>query len=606
MDLFPLHPSDTCSFRSISLNNDYKNLGTLADLLKTKYEFRPSARTLNNRVSTWVDQDDSGNYNPFYDELGPTVTFKRKRDKPNRPKIPEQDRPPKKPKVTTWQLGRQIGLISPVTLKLTSDRGRALLRKLSVVPDNWPQPVSDSADESDPFTSSWPASRESFSTSLTSDTSLPYLLRSHSGTAPRAAVTDFSSSLLNHSELTLGHPEARGCKPCLELGEVCPLLSEGSTYPCDHCVEDSIECELVIPPAKKGACEGCQSRRLRCSYRDGGDHSLPCEQCVQLDYKCVAGPKSGRIRTGPSLDQIPNTPRSERAFVSCTSCRKEKRWCSLKDKTRSPPCNYCLKSNSACTFEKLEDKARVREEAQTSKPNVDLHISDQTQTSTQAITRTITTRYAHPITFNYEPPEDDSLPCHFCQHIGYGVLGLGEKTVDVIDYGTGDGYVEIAGGHTGDGREQSRMCVACTMDRLRIHFCKEHKIRPIPGSDPESFDFDAAFKGLDPTCDTAPELTQWCSICSSPAFFHCTAQQETDIYGVPATPGSPDATGCGLLLCESCAAALTGDHKGDLESWIEEAEKFESGDQPRLRADVGFLRGAGELMKQVYSSSIGE
>jgi hypothetical protein len=55
-------------------------------------------------------------------------------------------------------------------------------------------------------------------------------------------------------EITLGHPEARGCKGCFEIGQRCPLLDEGSRYPCDICVEDGYDCELILEPAKKRGC----------------------------------------------------------------------------------------------------------------------------------------------------------------------------------------------------------------------------------------------------------------------------------------------------------------------------------------------------------------
>jgi len=144
------------------LTTDYRHLEALGSLLTTKYDFRPSARGFNNRVSTWVDQDDSGTYDPYCNKPEPVIKPKRKREPFYRTDQHEGGQESKKPKAMTWQLGRQIGLISPVTLRLVSDRGRALLRKLSVFPDNWPQSVSESADDSDPLTNSWSASGDSF------------------------------------------------------------------------------------------------------------------------------------------------------------------------------------------------------------------------------------------------------------------------------------------------------------------------------------------------------------------------------------------------------------------------------------------------------------
>ncbi len=76
-------------------------LKTLADLLEAKYHFRPGARESNKVVSTWVDQDDSGNYNPDCKEVELAPTTKRKREILYRSDGYENDRAPKKPKAIT-------------------------------------------------------------------------------------------------------------------------------------------------------------------------------------------------------------------------------------------------------------------------------------------------------------------------------------------------------------------------------------------------------------------------------------------------------------------------------------------------------------------------
>ena len=66
--------------------------------------------------------------------------------------------------------------------------------------------------------------------------------------------SDGDTELRDLDEITLGHPEARGCKGCFKLGQRCPLLDEGSRHPCDICVQDSYDCELIMEPVKKRAC----------------------------------------------------------------------------------------------------------------------------------------------------------------------------------------------------------------------------------------------------------------------------------------------------------------------------------------------------------------
>ena len=106
------------------------------------------------------------------------------------------------------------------------------------------------------------------------------------------------------ADVTLGHPTARGCKGCFAKREDYPLLEEGSRDPCVICQADDIDCELIMQPARKRAYEAYSKRRFVYSYREeGGDHAQPCIECAKAGSKCIAGPLSGRTRTGPSLDQ---------------------------------------------------------------------------------------------------------------------------------------------------------------------------------------------------------------------------------------------------------------------------------------------------------------
>lgn len=85
--------------------------------------------------------------------------------------------------------------------------------------------------------------------------------------------------------------------------------------------------------------------------------------------------------------------------------------------------------------------------------------------------RTIETFFNHPIDcemdINYSPP------CEFCTDAGFGMFGLGVRTVEIIDHG--NWYEELAGGHRDEGREPTRMCNVCARRRLHIINCNRHQ-----------------------------------------------------------------------------------------------------------------------------------
>ena len=502
-----------------------------------------------------------------------------------------------------------------MTFKLISSLGRAHLEALGSSTDNWPECLPEgTGKEQDNF---WSASAESSILDQSSNPPPPYRFRN------RWVCSSEEDIELRIDEVTLGHPAAHGCKACFELRIPCGLLYEGSKYPCRACVEDSTECELIIQPSKKRACEHCRRRRIVCSYREGGDHSLPCTQCAGSDLNCIAGPQSGRTRVGPSLDQDPlnikkilTLPR--RTFVSCTECQRANKWCSFK-KERQEPCKQCSESGTACTFEPLGGGAatekprntkdcKLRESSHEQVPPNAEELPKPTAPklptsaiSNQAIggTQFIMTRLAHPITFNYESlDENETLVCHWCDDIVYGLLGIGEVRVKVVDYQDGNGYTEVQDGHTAEGHLPSRMCASCTLDRLMIVACKPHEMQPLLIMDPEKFDCLTLGEYIMPEMASSAPF-EWCSICPSPAFYACCRKVNLDDGGDgDESPFLGDVNGCGLRLCVSCTVGLVGEHEGVLEGLIDQL-RLEEGDAGfGLRADVDFLHPHGELLRR--------
>ncbi|KAL9117240.1 MAG: hypothetical protein Q9187_006226 [Circinaria calcarea] len=585
-----------------SLDNHSLSNPALDDLRSSKYDLRPGARLFRDIIfTTWLDQDQSGDFDPTGKEPEPPFSLTRKRERLTFQlgdnQTGDSDSTPKKPKLNTWKAGRNRGLSCPITIKFESDGGRALLQKYDDISDNWPEYRYASGDRGPNFTE------------LNLDSVQPQRLRARQQNqctiTSSTSQSDFCCDHPAITELTLGHPAARGCKGCFEVGAPCTLLQEGFSYPCFACQEDDLECELILPPAKKRPCESCRRRRIVCSYRSDDDHSSPCKQCVNDRMKCVAGPLSGRTRTGPSLDGGHATaakfiPGAERRYGSCTECRKVKKWCSLASKlssTDNSTCNRCVGLTQKCTFEAVDTRQKRAVDIQNkttpqpaSKPDP-LEINGATGT-----TSTITTRLVHPITFNHLVSDDGSSPCHWCEDIVYGIVGFTEVHVEVIDYHDGQGYVEIKGGHTAQGQEPSRMCYECTASRLFIAGCEGHDIQPIAGVDPNGFNYDEVLEWLVPGMTLFAPF-QWCSVCPSPASFACKKPRISGMCLESEENAGGGPLGCGLLLCENCAVNMLGGHDGGLDGLISE---LEHAGPLCIRADADFLRSDGYLLRRIY------
>ena len=588
--------------------------------LNTGYDFRLGPRDPElPQPSCRIDQDESGDFDPSGKQIQPVVPIKRKRE-PALPELDENGEPvPRKPRQFTWQFGRFNGRSLIVTLKLTSSAGLHLLASGT---DNWP---ADDEPESSNSSNSFDSIFTSASGGI-SDTSLesfaePYVFRPRDKACYNENYQKDVDDGIDISKITLGHPAARGCVPCLKLRFPCPLLQEGVKYPCEHCTEDGCDCELIIQPPRKRSCEGCRRRRLNCSYLDPtSDHSQPCRTCSAICVKCIAGPANGRTRTGPSLDQ-PDPAlkqlariRLGRRFANCTQCRQAKKHCSLRA-GQTGPCKRCKPSNIPCTFESLRSALAKKGIIPPQKPSLSSLTGDTkgkhratiftnpfTSIIPQPITKTITTRLAHPISFNFIPTSmDDSPHCHWCTDILYGLLGLGTLTVKIMALTTvtgrenAAGYTELEGGHTAQGHLPSRMCTGCTFERFSIIACTSHSLSFIPSS--------FAFTPIDQsrllsalTGEEKPEW-EWCSICPSPAVYSCDCPSSMWLEDVGE---DLERVGCGLKMCEACAG-LMAECNGDLEEVVQRKleEGAREGNEFAVRADAEFLTRGGELIRRV-------
>jgi hypothetical protein len=252
----------------------------------------------------------------------------------------------------------------------------------------------------------------------------------------------------------------------------------------------------------------------------------------------------------------------------------------------------------------------------------------------------IKTAFCHPIKFNYIPPPNFSpipiphvrrstslksssisecsngkqkekkvtmvyppiAPCNFCDRF-FGLTGLmdekGPREVEGFYYPDGSGFEEVSGGFSEEGLPNTRMCVSCTTERIRIMGCSMHKIRHLKtGSEIDARVFDdaawaKAYAALQDGDFVAGKLiteAKWCSICPWAATSVCCASQ------------ADGSKGCGLMLCEKCDLLMEQIYKGGIRTnpAIISAHIREMGIQsyrfPTPRADATFLTPEGELM----------
>jgi hypothetical protein len=325
-------------------------------VLYQPYEFRPGPRIAGPPLMTWVDQDESGTYDPRHERRKPIPVSRKKKPSSlsgNRQFYGSEgskdvERIPRKTKRPTLQQGQRTGESMVVTFRLFSVAGHDILQKGSLS-DKWPDDGSDFSKNED-------APGE---TSDDFEMERSYKLRK------RGAKQETLSDPRGVEEDLFGHPDARGCVRCRQNGHDCSLKHHGFSWPCLHCAEKDVNCELIIAPKYKDACLRCQDNEPQCSfttldYEEDGTPPLCCEECLAVqDFDCRAGPnkarqhqrlyinEKGRSDDWPDVEERPVAPRK---YVACTICRQEAKRCSLKTKTDKAPCNKCKKEGLPCTF----------------------------------------------------------------------------------------------------------------------------------------------------------------------------------------------------------------------------------------------------------------
>ena len=350
-------PEDVFSDSEPEASTNHSKGRHLDEAYSKQYELRPGPRSDPENVWTsWQDVDESGNYDPTAKLRKRPVTKKRKSGEKTITAL--EERPFKKAKIVSPPVARREGHAFVVTLSFDSPYVLSQFQQYQGQ-DNWPEKPYNKLALPDPERFN---GEEYFG--LLEDSG-SYKLRSRYNADPLFCTFHRSSPI--DQDLT-GHPAARGCVACYKIGETCSLLKSPLEYPCESC-KGECDCELITPPKWKRTCESCRkSKNKKCSYRyrpdDEEEHRLPCVECSESGYHCIAGPRidsSAELPSRIDLDYDWDFYRAAaskgsgkgRRYVACTLCRSNRKRCSLRQED-NPPCRACKEAGFDCTFESLD------------------------------------------------------------------------------------------------------------------------------------------------------------------------------------------------------------------------------------------------------------
>ena len=439
-------------------------------------------------------------------------------------------------------------------------------------------------------------------------------------TRKKPSETSVKTAKMNH-ESDSGGPylpdtsHAHGaCLACQELEIECSLVEDPFYYPCQDCRQDKLECKLDPPALWKRACEGCKKHREPCSYSSGDyDHGQPCRWCIQHGFDCIAGPAKRQppCAAGQSQQSNPSMvvelPQQSEEQVTEDISDSNSSYSSLANLAHEPSEETRLsdfKEHSQGPLERdAESEVTLQSKISVITGYTSTPITSPSRSSEAAFSspggRTFQSPNGlpHSLTVWHEIPTDGSEPCNWCYNFAYGIVGYdplrSELTGVYHDPYTGQRYTYT------NGREPSRMCINCTIDRVAILNCAHCKIERMPGLPLNNLEVCAAFEEL---AEASVGLKagsmhggepfpspgySWCSICREPASYECA--------GLPAMTGNelsfdafiPTVRRCCLRLCDYCAhyAKL---YRGDLDA-VNRCGEEDPNNKTAFRADVAFI-----------------
>lgn len=551
-------------------------------------ELRAQIREKRTFATTWIDNDETGNYDPEEE---------KRRERSKRAKLRAS---------TQQRLHREVA-------------DQASDEEVSDLSEEFTSEASEPARLVVPLTFTSQAKKAAFAGLLSKlaaqehSDKVGYKLRRRSkNTATQLSSTQGANSGISTDIDLTAKPFARGCWGCTTTG-TCSLLHDERTWPCQTCYEDDLDCEPIIPPVRKRACEMCKRRKGSCSYTYTRRHGASCEQCERVGQRCVAGPVKDFIRPRISYDrdwELDPLPKrrggKQKELEDCLECVGGGRSCSYPAGCHGSPCEECTTRGLPCTIASNASAASASP-AQSAAPALSdaIEVAEKTSASRELLalakprsigqvkvqersamvehqlqkpkgtTRKIYTSFPHPIIFNCDVGDNQADSCYFCTEPELPKLGFGLIHPEVVDWSDGRSFIEVKGGHTHVNLiERTKLCYACTSSRLAIVACYRHNMRRIVSRD---------------VGQRVSEQVQPCHVCDGNATYEC-------------TPHDQDTAGCGLQLCRPCAVILSRDHAGYLGRMLGTlAESQESPTGRTLRADGEFLKEDGHIARYMKS-----
>jgi len=292
------------------------------------YDLRPGFRDATIRQTTWLDQDETGDYDPH---AKPSRKHAGKRREPHAASETAETRRLWNRQTRLEQAAaRYNGDSYCFTFDVFSGKGKAIVEKIA---DNWPTVDWNVHDDT---------RLHNVDASNSCDDGDDTLKQLGCKYRLRARTADQTGEKFDRPNLQ-GRPAARGCWSCYDLGmlddaeiahgrQCCSLVYDGSTWPCIACAADDQECELITVPKMKNTCERCRRRKVNCSYTRDSDHTGPCKECQIAGDHCVAGPSKAATHQRISLDRLIG---QQDHGADCSDCAKAGRLCSEKQPEQS-------------------------------------------------------------------------------------------------------------------------------------------------------------------------------------------------------------------------------------------------------------------------------
>jgi hypothetical protein len=340
-------------------------------------------------------------------------------------------------------------------------------------------------------------------------------------------------------------------------------------------------------------CQACNVANKRCSAKLNGQ--LPCKRCKEGNIKCVKHESLGSSESRSSTDK--SLGGNFKGMIS-TSFLDPSLLTGTSDPAQSGrrPITGIRQA-----FSDIQVMRAGMGAGSLGMCRGDPIVLDSPSVSPEAMlpqfsTRIEKTPWAHPINFKVLT-SDAEKPCHFCADFRYGIFGYGLIDAEIYQLPGEHQWNEAGRGHMSNGKEATRMCIKCALQRLYVVQCGRHVMKRFdtPAQHRVNSFMDQLCSKSYPGGVAIPR--SWyhsCWLCSQPAFWICQADQTKDNVGNPLPMDKCKGRGCGLLVCESCATNLNCSGGKLTKNTVRK-----SNGSSCKRADMDFLF-AGSLLYKAY------